>query len=83
MSTHKSHNPNGRDILVLDGKEITREHMSNLSDEQVTQVKKRKNGPHHDSKWAIHRRQKIVEVNRYNPFTGIVQLRNLVITPKP
>lgn len=85
--SHKSRNPNAREILVYEGKEITRAKMDELPDSEVTKVKKRLNGPHHNARWAIHQRQIVKPLNRFTRDSSgkiiTVQLRNLVITPKP
>ena len=76
-------NPNARDVLVYQDKEITREHMATLSDEEVTKVKKRTNGPHHYAKWALDLSDKLVPYNRVkrnmfgDPTT--VELRNMIV----
>lgn len=85
MSNNKSHNPYGREVLVYEGKEITRQRMEELPDAEVIKVKKRVNGPHFDSRWAIDRRQiKHADHRWTRDFNGkvkIVALRYLVITP--
>jgi len=83
MPNNKSRNPNGREVLVFEGKEIAREAMEKLSDEQVTEVKKRTNGPHHEAKWARDLSDIVCENNLvHKNFWGeptVVELRNIVI----
>lgn len=48
----------GREVWVYEGKEISeveaRKLLDSLPDRDVSKVKKRQNGPHHNAKWAQH-----------------------------